>query len=204
MEPVKNVGKLNQNIDDVTISNLSPSSSSSSLQFYKERKVESTKSKFKSPETASATLMKYMLERNEKTSQRVIHPVGAFLAGLAPTLKSLSSYHLNIARSKIFNIVQEIEMDQITHMQQKYATPPETSSFISSSPSPSPSPNYTTPSSTSTPAISPTINSTHTWPAEFSTFNSSYKYYSITQEQQSSSSFTDILQQYYPPYLKQQ
>ncbi|XP_029662784.1 bromodomain-containing protein DDB_G0270170-like [Formica exsecta] len=177
-EPVKNVENLNQNIDDVTISNLS-SSSSSSLKFYKERKVESTKSKFKSPETASATLMKYMLERNEKKSQRVIHPVDAFLAGLAPTLKSLSSYHLNIAKSKFFNIVQEIEMDQITHMQQKYATPPETSSFISSSPSPSPSPNYTTPPSTSIPAISPTINSKHTWPAEFSTFNSSYKNYSI-------------------------
>lgn len=142
-----------------------------------------------------------MLERNEKASQQVIHPVDAFLAGLAPTLKSLSPYHLNIARSKIFNIVQEIEMDQITHMQQKYAAPPASSSFISSA-SPSPSSNYTSSPSTSTAAISPIINSSHTWPAEFSTFNSSYKNFSITQEQQSNSSFTDISQQYYPPYSK--
>lgn len=143
MEPIKNVENLNQNIYDVAISNLS-SSLSSSLQFYKERKVESTKSKFKSPEIPSATLMKYMLEQNEKTIQQVIHPIDAFLAGLAPSLKSLSPYHLNIVRSKIFNTVQEIEMDQISHMQQKYATPPETSSFISSSPSPFSSPSYIT------------------------------------------------------------
>ncbi|CAL1672354.1 unnamed protein product [Lasius platythorax] len=52
-EPVKNVENLNQNNDDdVAISNLS----SSSIQFHKERKVESTKSRFKNPETALATL----------------------------------------------------------------------------------------------------------------------------------------------------
>lgn len=57
--------------------------------------------------------------------------------------------------------------------------------------------------STSTAAITPTINSIHTWPVEFSTFNSTYKNFSIIQEQQSNSSFIDISQQYYLLYSKQ-
>lgn len=175
---------LKQNINDDDVVFSSPSSSSS-LQFYKKQKVESTNSKFKSPEIASATLMKYVPERNEKASQhQEIHPVDAFLGWLAPTLKSLSPYKLNIAKSKIFNVMQEIEMNEI--MQQRYATPPETSFFFIPSSPPSPSPNYIP-----SPVISP-INPIHTWPAEFP--NSSHKNNSITQEQQSSSSFPDISQ----------
>ncbi|CAL1672792.1 unnamed protein product [Lasius platythorax] len=80
-ELVKNVENLDQNIDDdVAISN----PSSSSIQSHKKRKVEKmeTKSRFVSPGTASATLMKYMLERNEKASQQqVIYQLMHFLLG---------------------------------------------------------------------------------------------------------------------------
>lgn len=123
-----------QNIDDKVII---PNHPSTSLECNKKRRVEGTKAKFKSP---SATLMKYVLQRDQKAIRKSVHPVDAFLAGLAPTLKSLSPYHLNIAKSRIFNAVQEIEMDQIMNMQQTYApleSTIETTSSIKTSPPPS-------------------------------------------------------------------
>ncbi|XP_011881772.1 PREDICTED: uncharacterized protein LOC105569709 [Vollenhovia emeryi] len=48
------------------------------------------------------------------------HSVDAFLAGIAPTLKSLSPYYLNITKTKIFSIVQEVEMIQIVKRQKRY------------------------------------------------------------------------------------
>lgn len=49
------------------------------------------------------------------------HSVDAFLASIAPTLKSLSPYHLNITKTKIFSIVQEVEMAQIVKRQKRQA-----------------------------------------------------------------------------------
>jgi hypothetical protein len=60
-------------------------------------------------ETAATTLMKYIIHKNE-TMPTLIHPVDAFLAVIAPTLKTLSPYYLNLAKSKIFATVQEYEM----------------------------------------------------------------------------------------------
>ncbi|XP_008543173.1 uncharacterized protein LOC103568201 [Microplitis demolitor] len=91
--------------------------------------------KFDNSEAASVTLMKYVLEQSEKTNQQSVHPVDAFLAGLAPTLKSLNPYHLNIAKSKIFNVVQELEMNQIMNVPAAFE-PPVTKFFISPSSSP--------------------------------------------------------------------
>lgn len=36
--------------------------------------------------------------------------VDAFLAGVAPTLKTLSPYYLHVAKSEIFGTVQKYEM----------------------------------------------------------------------------------------------
>ncbi|EZA52639.1 hypothetical protein X777_08122 [Ooceraea biroi] len=41
------------------------------------------------------------------------HPVDAFLAGVAPSLKTLSPYYLHLAKSEIFAIVQKYEMKKI-------------------------------------------------------------------------------------------
>lgn len=48
------------------------------------------------------------------------HSVDAFLAGIAPTLKTLSPYYLNITKTKIFSIVQEVEMIQIVKRQKRH------------------------------------------------------------------------------------
>ncbi|CAI6363910.1 unnamed protein product [Macrosiphum euphorbiae] len=72
-------------------------------------------------ETASTSLMKYLLEKKETTKESDIDPVDAFLKGIGATLKTFDPYSLNLAKSKIFNTVQDIEMSQILNKQQSCA-----------------------------------------------------------------------------------
>lgn len=58
----------------------------------------------------------------KKEILQTIHPVDAFLNGLAPTLKNLSPYSLNIAKSRIFSIVQEMELNEIMDQQRQSQT----------------------------------------------------------------------------------
>ncbi|CAK1546595.1 unnamed protein product [Leptosia nina] len=49
-------------------------------------------------------------------------PVDAFLLSIGTTLKTFSPYHLNIAKSKIFSIVQEHDLQQIVQKEQRSNT----------------------------------------------------------------------------------
>lgn len=74
--------------------------------------------KINKKETASSTLMKYLLENKKSTeSNSQKDPIDSFLMGIAATMKSLDPYHANLAKTKIFNPVQEVEMQQIMHNQ---------------------------------------------------------------------------------------
>lgn len=66
--------------------------------------------------------MKYMLEKIVKRLCYWSHD--AFLTDIVTILKILNPYHLNLAKSKIFNVVQEIEM---TSKQQSFAQLNDTS-----------------------------------------------------------------------------
>lgn len=59
---------------------------------------------------------KYIVNKNSQlpVTHKSIHPVDAFLAGIAPTLKTLTPYFLNLAKSEIFTTVQEYEMAMLT------------------------------------------------------------------------------------------
>lgn len=78
----------------------------------------------KTPESASSTLMKYIMQKRENdiANTTQTHSVDAFLAGLSPTLKSFTPYYLNIVKSKIFSIVQEYEMQMIVDQENKKTT----------------------------------------------------------------------------------
>ncbi|XP_016660817.1 uncharacterized protein LOC107884027 [Acyrthosiphon pisum] len=78
----------------------------------------------KTPESASSTLMKYIIQKRENdiANTTQTHSVDAFLAGLSPTLKSFTPYYLNIVKSKIFSIVQEYEMQMIVDEEKKKTT----------------------------------------------------------------------------------
>lgn len=43
-----------------------------------------------------------------------LHPMDAFLFGLSCTLKTFSPYYQSIAKSKLFSIVQSLEMEQLS------------------------------------------------------------------------------------------
>jgi hypothetical protein len=62
----------------------------------------------KSEESASAVLMKYILEKTEEKPHEA--NVDAFLSGIAVTMKSFSPYYLNIAKQKTFSIISQLEM----------------------------------------------------------------------------------------------
>lgn len=79
----------------------------------------SLKRKAESEESPSSQLMAYILAEKEREKQKLarlqMHPVDAFLAGIAPTLKSLNPILLNEAKTHIFSIVQEFELKQLTN-----------------------------------------------------------------------------------------
>ena len=51
-------------------------------------------------QTASAKLMEYLISKQEnQTASTSPHHVDAFLAGIAPTMKTLIPYYLNVAES---------------------------------------------------------------------------------------------------------
>jgi hypothetical protein len=99
-------------------------------------------------QTVSAKLLEYLISeaQNAATTSSAPHPVDAFLAGVAPTLKIRSPYYLNLAKSEIFASVLKYEMKMlmeqhsyeetcasnvlhnITHQPEHYSTPSSTAS----------------------------------------------------------------------------
>lgn len=78
------------------------------------------------PETASAVVMKYLLDK--KTAKTQIAPrtqqpdaTDMFFSSIAATVKTFSPYYQNIAKSQIFSIITDHEMKQITQQQPFFA-----------------------------------------------------------------------------------
>nr|CAD7572762.1 unnamed protein product [Timema californicum] len=70
------------------------------------------KRKCQQPQTSASIPMNSLIEEKNKTEPQV-HSVDAFLAAIAQTLKTFTPYYLNVAKTKIFAIVQEYEMEMI-------------------------------------------------------------------------------------------
>lgn len=70
--------------------------------------------------TASATLMEYLISKNEikmSSPPPIQHPVDAFLAGVAPALKKLSPQDWHLAKGEIFATVHRYEYKTIMNPQ---------------------------------------------------------------------------------------
>lgn len=83
-------------------------------------------------ESASSILMKYFIKENEKELKEnspSADPVDSFLNGIGVTMKTFTPFYLNLAKSKIFSIVQDIDMQQIMENQK-----PETNSYNNHTP----------------------------------------------------------------------
>lgn len=94
------------------------------------------------PKTAAATVMEYLVKKNESTGSSPSppqDPVDAFLSGIAPTLKKLGPLYWYYAKNDIFAAVQKYEFKQL--MDQEQLVRPSlipTSSIPSYSEQPSP------------------------------------------------------------------
>ncbi|KAF5274914.1 hypothetical protein FQR65_LT16837 [Abscondita terminalis] len=92
-----------------------------SRQFFTPKAYLTTSNKRKkvnaSQQSASSQLMEYLLQRKSEPSNssvRKVDSVDAFLTGIGSTLKTLSPYYLNLAKSEIFQTVQKYELQMIT------------------------------------------------------------------------------------------
>ncbi|XP_031357193.1 transcription factor Adf-1-like [Photinus pyralis] len=111
------------------------------------------------PETASAVMMKYLLNKKATKEQSTQQPnaIDTFFSSIATTVKSFSPYHQNVAKSHIFSIVSDLEMKQIVQPPQFFSnnTPTQRPQYVPtqfqsiSVPSPSPTPSSSTLQTTS-------------------------------------------------------
>lgn len=76
------------------------------------------KRKFEKTETASSVLMKYLVESDKKETKETAndHPIDIFFNSLAATVKTFSPEYQHMAKSKLFNVVSELEW---AHLQSK-------------------------------------------------------------------------------------
>ncbi|XP_008187410.1 uncharacterized protein LOC103310547 [Acyrthosiphon pisum] len=94
----------------------------------RQKKCKKTSS-LKPPETASSTLMKYIIEqKNSEQSYPTTSKLDAmdqFFLSMCSTVKQFSPYFQHIAKTKIFHIISELELEQLRQNQ------PQTQSTIS-------------------------------------------------------------------------
>lgn len=112
-----------------------------------------TKQSVSPPKTAAATVMEYLVKKNEIMAPvSPQHPVDAFLSGIAPVLKKLPPRYWHYAKADIFAAVQNYELKMIMD-QDQFATPSpmsinSTSSYSQQSQQPSPA-NISSPNTSS-------------------------------------------------------
>lgn len=75
--------------------------------------LQSVKKKRKHGENESVTLLDYLLDKIKKEKRTDQHPIDAFLNGIAATIKNFSPYYQHLAKSKIFEVVQQLELLQL-------------------------------------------------------------------------------------------
>ena len=88
--------------------------------------------------SASQTLMEYII--NNKKNAENIDPIDAFFKGLAPTIKRFSPYYQHLARARIFQVVQELEWEQLSFEPNSFVSNSSSLSTISSPSQSTPTP----------------------------------------------------------------
>lgn len=83
------------------------------------------KRKFEKTETASSVLMKYLVESDKQETKATAndHPIDIFFNSLAATVKTFSPEYQHIAKSKLFNVVSELEWAHLQSKNTNYQVP---------------------------------------------------------------------------------
>lgn len=131
------------------------------------KKTEINKRKQKShnviQESASATLIKYLIEKKEQESEkdnRAAHPIDNFFSVMAATVKNFSPIDQHYIKTKIFTIVNDMEgkylMQSSAHFTPSVQPPAPFTPFLQQSPAHfTPSPQQSPAHFTSSPQQSP-------------------------------------------------
>lgn len=114
--------------NDTYFNNLSPCTSTPSPKEFRQPIMAKKKSKvsISSSETASSSLMKYILEKkNEENLKEKNEPsaIDQFFLSMCSTVKQFSPYHQHLAKTKIFAIVSDIELENLGSVQQQLFHP---------------------------------------------------------------------------------
>ncbi|XP_031357871.1 uncharacterized protein LOC116181629 isoform X2 [Photinus pyralis] len=111
------------NVSDVLEPNVLDSSENKQSHLT-QRSFKTSSRRLPPQQTASAKLMEYLIsdKKDKQVTTAPQHHVDAFLAGVAPTLKSFTPYYLHLAKSEIFHTVQKYEMEMIMQ-QDSYPRP---------------------------------------------------------------------------------
>lgn len=75
------------------------------------------KRKINQPDTASGTLMKYILrnkKENEDPEANTTNDIDLFFKSIAATVKKLSPYNQAIAKARVFSTVSQLEIEEIS------------------------------------------------------------------------------------------
>lgn len=132
---------IDTSCNDTYFNNLSPNTSTPSPKEFRQPILKNTlatmakkKSKVSNPssETASSTLMKYILEnKNEENlnEKKESSAIDQFLLSMCSTVKEFSPYHQHLAKTKIFSIVSEIELENLRTIQQQQLFNPRSQSI---------------------------------------------------------------------------
>jgi len=102
------------------IQNVETSFNTSALIQPRQKKIKKTNS-LKPPETASSTLMKYIIEqKNAEQSYPTTSKLDAMdqlFSSMCSTAKQFSPYLQHIAKTKVFQIISELELEQLRQNQ---------------------------------------------------------------------------------------
>lgn len=128
MESVITTGDTSEKNSDYNINNQCTTSPKRSSTRY-----SLNKRKFEKTETASSVLMKYLVENDKKETKAIAndHPIDIFFNSLAATVKYFSPEYQHMAKSKLFNVVSELEWAHLQRKNTNYQG--NTNSFSSSS-----------------------------------------------------------------------
>lgn len=76
------------------------------------KKSLAIKRKLSEQELNTPNLTKYTVQRDEDDNP---HPIDAFLTGVSATVKNFTPYYQHLAKGRIFEVVQELELQQLPH-----------------------------------------------------------------------------------------
>jgi len=113
------------NNTDIFDSQSSPNTSvnQSTSKDFRKKTALPKKNVSNSSESASSTLMKYILEKKDEEQleekKKESSAMDQFFLSMCSTVKQFSPYNQHLAKTKIFSIVSEIELDSLRQTQQQ-------------------------------------------------------------------------------------